>query len=348
MKINDTEIGPGEPPYIIGEISCNHCGSLDKAIALIDAAKYAGASAVKFQCYEPGDLTLDCDKPDFTIQSGPWTGRRLYELYSVAQTPRAWFPPLFNHARFIGIDMFASVFSAAAVDFLEKLGCPAYKIASFEIVDIPLIKYAAKTGKPLIISTGMASDNEIFDAVEAADPKGARRNIAFLSCISGYPSEVSDGNLQQLNFLQQYTFRSGISDHTLGWEIPVAATAMGAQIIEKHLCLSRSDPTEDAGFSLEPDEFRDMCKSVRSIWKAMQPSEAKSEESSRQLRRSLYVVEDMKRGDKFTEQNVRSIRPGYGMLPKFLPRVLGKTAICDLERGTPLTALLTASLIDWG
>jgi N-acetylneuraminate synthase len=337
MHIAGREISSQQSPYLIAEISANHLGKIDEALRLIEAAKYAGADAVKFQCYGPDDITLDCDRADFVVKDGPWKGRRLYELYTVAHTPREWFPLLFSHAKKIGITAFASVFSPGAVDFLETLGCPAYKIASMEIVDIPLIKRAAGTGRPLIISTGMASDEEIYDASFAADIGQTGNHTAFLHCVSGYPTDVAEANLGQLKFLQQYAFQSGISDHSLGWEVPVAATALGAVIIEKHLTMDRFNASEDAGFSLTPIEFKTMVMRVREIWLAMQPSKPESEESSRQLRRSLYAVRDIKAGEKFTPDNVRSIRPSYGLVPKYLPRLLDKTATCDIQYGSALT-----------
>lgn len=329
MIINNREIGAGQPPYIIAEISCNHCGDFDKAIELIDTAKYAGADCVKFQSYTADSITLDCDKPDFIIKDGPWKGRRLYELYTVAQTPREWFQRLFDYAKKRSITPISSVFSREEVDFLEGLDCPAYKIASMEIIDLPLIRYAAKTGKPVIISTGMATDEEVRQAC-------VRSNMAFLHCISGYPTAIKEANLHRLEWLEKFALPVGISDHTLGWEMPVAATALGASIIEKHLCMSRSDPTEDAAFSLEPEEFKTMVEKVRDIWHAMQPSEAKSQESSRQLRRSLYVVKDVKAGEAFTDQNMRSIRPAYGLAPKHYEEVIGRAAICDIDTGMAL------------
>lgn len=333
MNIAGREINGSQPPYLIAEVSCNHCGDFDKALALIRAAKDAGADACKFQAYTPDTITIDCDKPDFIMREGPWKGRKLYELYQKAHTPFRWFPDLFGAAAECGITAFASVFDRTSVDALEKLDCPAYKIASMEITDIPLIKYAAKTGKPLIISTGMANENEIVAAGTATNPN---QDVAFLACTSGYPAPVSESGLCKFKRLYDKYGVYGISDHSLGLDVAVAATAMGAQIIEKHLCLSRQDPTEDAAFSMEPLEFKRMCEVVRSIWQAMQPSKAQSEEPQRQARRSLYVVEDIKAGEPFTERNVRSIRPGYGMAPKELPNVLGRYASRNIERGSRL------------
>lgn len=340
MRINGREIGPGQPPYIIAEVGASHGGNLETAILLMGAAIGAGANAVKFQAYTPDTITLDCDKPDFIIKDGPWKGRKLYELYAKAHTPLEWFPTLFKVAADYGVTAFASVFDRSSVDALEKLDCPAYKIASMEITDTPLIKYAAATGKPLIISTGMASYQEQQEAIMAAG-RDQSSNVALLSCVSGYPTPLDEAGLYKIKNDNFAYVLKGISDHTKGWEVPVAATALGAMIIEKHIGLWENK-SEDAAFSLNPDEFRRMCESVRAIWKAMQPSEAKSEEPSRQLRRSLYVVKDMVAGEWFSEHNVRSIRPGYGLPPKELPRILGadgydRYAKIDIARGTPLT-----------
>ncbi len=331
MIINGREISCKLPPYIIGEISGNHCGKKQWALDLIKAAKDAGADAAKLQCYTPETITLDCDKPDFIIKDGPWNGRKLYELYQSAYTPWNWFPDLFEYAKSIGITLFSSVFDNSSVDFLENLGCPAYKIASMEITDTNLITYAAKTGKPLIISTGMASWEEIQNAKEAA----GNNKPLFLHCISGYSTPVKETNLIVL----KHGWAAGISDHTVGWTVPVAATALGAVMIEKHLKLDINkypQKPEDSRFSMSPDSFRGMTEKVRPVWKAMQPSARKSEESSRQARRSLYVVKDMKAGEKFTEENVRSIRPAYGLPPSRLSSVLCCHAHYDIEAGTAL------------
>lgn len=327
MNIAGREISSKLPPYVIAEISCNHCGDLNLALQLIKAAKDAGADAAKLQCYEADDLTIDCNKSDFVLKGGLWKGRNLYELYSKAQTPRAWFPRLFEEGRNLGITVISSVFSPAGVDFLETLDCPAYKIASMEITDIPLIEYASSTGKPLIISTGMATKDEKWDL----------RGHCLLHCVSGYPTPIEDADLDEFDWLKFHNYggQTGISDHTLGWDVPVAATVLGAQLLEKHLKLRNTEP-EDAAFSLYPYEFAVMVKNVKAIWHAMQPSERKSEEASRQLRRSLYVVKDIKQGEQFTEENVRSIRPAYGLAPKELPRVLKSYAGCNIERGTAL------------
>lgn len=341
MIINDRKIGPGEPPYIIAEISGNHGGSFDKACFLMGLAAGAGADAVKLQAYTPDTITLDSDKDDFIVKDGPWKGVNLHELYKKTHTPWEWFPALFEMGKNYGQTVFASVFDKTSVDMLEELDCPAYKIASMEITDIPLIEYVASKGKPMILSMGMASWSEVQNALDEVDLDCVPR--ATLHCVSGYPSNVEDYNLHAM---RKYTKIHGVSDHTLGWEIPVAATALGAHIIEKHLCVSRQDKVEDAAFSLEPEEFKQMCKAVRNIWRGLQQKERPEiEQSSRQLRRSLYVTADMKKGDVFTEANVRSIRPGYGLPPIMLPEVLGQCATRDIERGSALKESMVMGLM---
>lgn len=329
MIIDGREISSRFPPYIIAEISCNHNGSLDKALKLINAAKQAGADAVKFQAYTPDTITLDHDSEEFRIQGGPWNGRRLHKLYSQTHTPFEWFPRLFEYAAERRITIFSSVFDKSSVDMLGKLGCPAFKIASMEITDLPLIRYAASTGKPLIISTGMATEKEIDEAFAET----AYIDVIGLACVSGYPTKIEDANLDKIG--NSYFVR-GISDHSVGHLIPAAATARGAQMIEKHLMLG-DELTEDFEFSCDPTHFRVMVNTVHKIWKALQPKKINpAEDSSRQLRRSLYVVADIKQGEPFTEDNVRSIRPAYGLPPKELPWVLTKSAAVDLKRGTAL------------
>lgn len=340
MIISGREIKTGSPPYIVAEASCNHSGKLKSALRLIEVAKQSGADAIKFQCYTADTITLNAqNNPEFIIKGGPWHGKHLHDLYSQTETPFSWFPELFESARQRGITLFCSVFDKTSVDFLEKLGCPAYKIASMECIDTPLIKYAAQTGKPIIISTGMANNEEIQTALNALNRH--RGGTALLSCISGYPTRIEESNLSNLDNLKRWpNCKIGISDHTLGWDIPVAATVLGAQIIEKHLMLhdfeyARELP-EDSTFSMYPSGFQEMCIRVRTIWKALQPSVAASQETSKQLRRSLYVVKPVKKGEIFTEDNIRSIRPCYGLPPNQLPHVLGSKATQDIEAGTAL------------
>lgn len=329
MNIAGREIGIGHPPYVVAEISGNHAGSLEFAKSLISAAARAGADAVKFQAYHPNTITLDCAQPDFYVKDGPWRGQRLYDLYHRTHTPFGWFPDLFKRAQCRDITIFASVFDHSSVDMLERLDCPAYKIASMEIVDIPLIKYAASTGKPVIISTGMAGDSEILDAIVAAP------TALFLHCVSGYPTRIADSRLRSLKP------GWGISDHTSGIEVPIAATVLGAVLIEKHLRLADAT-TDDADFSLRPDAFARMVEGVHGVWESMRFEPRDCEWSSRQLRRSLYVVADIKKGEAFTHANVRSIRPSYGLPPKMLPEVLTKLAACDIVRGTALREAMLA------
>lgn len=334
MKIGQREIGKGQPPYIVAELSGNHGGSLSKAKELIKAAKRAGADAVKTQCYEPDTITLDICKADFIIQEGLWKGRTLYELYGKAYTPFEWHPELYKYAEWIGITIFSSVFDYSSIDLLEKLGCPAYKIASMEIVDIPLIERAARTGKPLIISTGMASLGEIHDADIAA----GNNDTAFLHCTSEYPADTDRAALSDFVDLRgRLPHREvGVSDHTVGPIVPIAATALGATIIEKHLRLNNDKTSEDASFSMDEQDFATMVEATRETWLAMQSCEV-NPNPSRQLRRSLYAVADIAKGETFTEENVRSIRPGYGMSPKALPRLLGKRAMHTFKKGDRIT-----------
>jgi pseudaminic acid synthase len=332
-------IGKGNPPYIIAELSGNHNGELSRALRLIDVAKAAGADAVKLQTYTADTITIDCDKPDFVIKGGLWNGRVLYDLYRDAHTPWEWHEALFAHAKKVGITCFSSPFDPTAVDFLHGLDAPAFKIASFEIVDTPLIKYAAKFGRPLIISTGMASTAEILDAVSAAR-LGGDGGIALLHCVSGYPTPVEEANLARISALAAaYDCPIGLSDHTLGVEVAIAAVASGACIIEKHITLARADGGPDAAFSLEPDELAALVRGAHAAFNALgtgNSSRAKSEEASVIFRRSLYVVKDVAAGDVFTSENVRSIRPGYGIPPKHLDDILGRRATRSVTRGTPM------------
>lgn len=339
MQINGRTISDKHPPYIIAELSCNHCGDLSEAISLVRLAREVEADAVKLQCYQASSLTIDCDKPDFVLKDGLWKGRKLYDLYKKCETPREWFPVLFKTAQDAGITLFSSVFSPGDVDFLESLDCPAYKIASMEITDTQLISDAAKTGKPLIISTGMATVDEVNAAMKAAMEWMQPYNICLLHCISGYPTHVEECNLRRLIEMQLERIgpEFGISDHTLGWDVSVAATAIGATVIERHFTRDRLNGSEDAAFSLTPYEFMRMNVAVRSIWQAMQRTPPTSEEATRQLRRSLYAVENIANGELFTEDNVRSIRPSYGLPPSELSKVLGRVAKRSIERGTPLT-----------
>lgn len=338
MNIAGREIGPNLPPYIIAEVSCNHGGVLSRAIELIDAAKSCGADAVKFQAMEPDKITINCSRPEFTIEDGPWKGKNLYELYARTQTPFEWFPEIAGRAANVGITWFASVFDKTSVDLMVKLGAPALKIASFEIVDIPLIKYAASTDLPLLISTGMATEDEVMTAAEAvvaATKRWKVSNAIMLHCVSGYPTMPAEANLGRIK--KWAGTRIGISDHSTGIEIPIAATALGACIIEKHFRLSWHPETEDSAFSLDETDFFAMAMSVRTTWAAMQPPVGGAEAAHRPLRRSLFAVEDIRTGEFFTHANVRSIRPGHGLPPVMIEEIIGKFAAGDIERGQPIT-----------
>jgi N-acetylneuraminate synthase len=326
--------------YVIAEMSANHHQELPEALAILDAAREAGADAVKLQTYTPDTLTIDCDAPPFRIGSGTlWEGRRLYELYGEAYMPWEWHEPLQKRAAELGIDLFSTAYDASALEFLETLDMPAYKIASFENVDLPLIRRIAATGKPIILSTGMASLAEIAEAVEAAREAGGRQ-IALLKCTSAYPSPPDEMNLATIPHLADaFGVPVGLSDHTLGPAIPVAAVALGCCILEKHFTRSRSRPGPDSAFSLEPAEFRQMVDMVRDAEAALggvHYGVGEREAASRVFRRSLFVVADVKAGEVFTERNLRSIRPGYGLAPKHWNEVLGRRASRDITRGTPL------------
>lgn len=341
MEIAGRRIGPGEPTYVIAELSANHGQDLDEAVRLVRAAAEAGADAVKLQTYTPDTITLDSDRPEFRISSGTvWDGRTLHDLYGEAYTPWEWHEPLQREAHEAGLELLSSPFDGTAVDFLEALGLPAYKIASFEIVDLGLIRKVAATGKPMIISTGMATLPEIAEAVDAARQAGAR-DLVVLKCTSAYPAPAEDANLRTIaNLADTFGVPVGLSDHTLGIAVPVAAVAMGAVVIEKHFTMSRAVPGPDAGFSLEPAEFAAMVRHVRTAERALGrvsyvPTDA--EAGSRILRRSLFVVADVRAGEMLSASNVRSIRPGQGLHTRHLEEVLGRPATRDVARGTPLS-----------
>ena len=340
MKIADREIGSGAPPYVIAEMSANHNGNIETAFRIIEEAKKAGADAVKIQTYTPDTMTLDCDSEDFQIYGGLWDGRSLYELYDWAHTPWAWHAPLFEHAGKHGITIFSSPFDNTAVDLLEDLNAPAYKIASFEAVDHALIKYVASTGKPMIISTGMADAEEIQEAINAAH-EGGCKELAILHCVSGYPVSAADYNLRTIpDLIQRFGLVTGLSDHTLDNTTAITSVAMGASIIEKHFTLNRSGGGPDDSFSLEPAELAALCKDSKTASEALgqvsyeQPT---CEKANLIFRRSLYVVEDIRAGESFTAINVRSIRPGHGAPPRCLPSILGRASARELKRGTPLS-----------
>jgi len=346
FSINGRDVGTACPTYIIAELSANHQHNLEHALTLVREAKAAGANAIKLQTYTPDTLTIQSDKEFFRIGGGTlWDGRTLYDLYGEAYTPWEWHPQLQSLAHELGLDFFSTGFDETAVDFLQELGVPVHKIASFELVDLALIAKIARTGKPLILSTGMATLAEIKEAVNTARNAGATQ-IALLKCTSAYPSPPEAMNLRTIPHLAQtFNVPVGLSDHTLGAAVPIAAVALGACIVEKHFTLRRADGGPDSAFSLEPHEFKQMVDAIRVSEKALgqvQYGVNDDEEKSRVFRRSLFVVQDMKKGDVFTATNVRSIRPGHGLAPKHLPEVLGKRAARDVEKGTPLSWELTA------
>lgn len=340
FSIAGRAIGSGEPPYVIAELSGNHNGDIARAFRLIDAAKAAGSDAVKLQTYTADTITIDHDSTEFRIEGGPWDGRSLYELYGEAHTPWEWHEPLFAYARKVGIACFSSPFDESAVDFLETLGAPAYKIASFEVVDTPLIRYAAKTGKPLIISTGMATLDEIGEAVAAAQEAGAA-GVTLLHCISAYPAPAEEANLARIGALAaRFGLPVGLSDHTLGAEVSISAVALGAVVIEKHITLARADGGPDAAFSLEPAEFRTLVDGVKTAQRALGQADygrTRSEAPNLKFRRSLYAVKDIAAGEVLNRENMRSIRPGYGLAPRYFDEILGKKAKRPVKRGTPIS-----------
>jgi len=323
MTIAGKRIGLDYPPYVIAEMSANHNGKLETALRIIEEAKKAGADAVKLQTYRPDTITLDCDTEDFQIHGGLWDGRNLYELYQEAHMPWDWHKPLFEHARKLGITIFSSPFDTTAIDLLEDLNAPAYKIASFEAVDLPLIKYAASTGKPMIISTGMADAEEIQEAIDAARAGGCKE-LAILHCVSGYPAPAADYNLRTIpDMMQRFGLVIGLSDHTLDNTTAIASVALGASIIEKHFTLDRRAGGPDDSFSLEPAELAALCQGARTAWEALGRVDygcKSSEQGNVRFRRSLYFVEDMKAGERIGRDQVKSIRPGFGLAPKYLEK----------------------------
>ena len=332
-------VGPGQPPLIIAELSGNHNGEIDRARRLIDAAGDAGADAVKLQTYTPDTITMDHDGPGFRLEGGLWAGRTLHELYAEAHTPYAWHAPLFAHARARGMLIFSSVFDETAVELLEGLDAPAYKIASFEAVDLPLIARAARAGKPLVISTGMTSPAEIGAALATARAHGTGE-VALLHCVSAYPARFSDARLGMIPRLaREFGCVAGLSDHTPGTTASVAAVALGASVIEKHVTLARADGGPDAAFSLEPAELARLVRDCRDAFDALGEAayaRGVEESANRTYRRSLYVVADVAAGQALGPAHVRSIRPGFGLPPAHLPEVLGRLAARDLKRGEPL------------
>jgi pseudaminic acid synthase len=338
FAINGRQIGPEQPPYIIAELSANHNGSLERALQTIDAAKHCGTSAIKLQTYTADTMTIDSDRPEFMVRGGLWDGYKLYDLYKWAETPFEWHQAMFEHARKIGITVFSTPFDETAVDLLERLDAPAYKIASFENTDLPLIRYVAKTGKPIIMSTGMATEEEIAEAVDAVRSAGGKE-LVLLHCISSYPAPMDQANIRQMPELaRRFNTIPGLSDHTMGTTASVAAVALGACVIEKHFTLSRADKGPDSEFSLEPAELERLCKDTHDAWLALgkvgyqrQPAE----KGSKVFRRSIYFVRDLQVGAIVGAADIRRIRPGMGLAPKYFDAVVGKRLRVSVSRGTP-------------
>jgi len=339
IEIDGRAIGESFPPYVIAELSANHNGKLETALQIIEEAKKSGADAIKLQTYKPDTITLNCDSEDFKIHGGLWDGRTLYDLYEEAHMPWEWHKPLFEHAHKLGITIFSSPFDNTAIDLLEDLNALAYKIASFEAVDLPLIKYAAGTGKPMIISTGMADADEIAEAIEAAR-EGGCKELAILHCVSGYPALAEDYNLRTIpDMMKRFGLVTGLSDHTLDNTTAIASVALGASIIEKHFTLDRNGGGPDDSFSLEPNELAALCNGAKTAWAAMGKADyglKSSELGNVKFRRSLYFVMAMKAGDVITEDCVRSVRPGFGIAPKYLDQIIGKQIRCDVLENTPV------------
>ena len=343
IEIAGRPIGPKHSPYVIAELSANHNGKFETALRIIEEAKKAGADAVKLQTYKPDTITLDCDSEDFKIRGGLWDGRTMYELYEEAHMPWGWHKPLFEHARKLGITIFSSPFDNTAIDLLEDLNTPAYKIASFEAVELPLIKYAASTGKPMIISTGMADAEEIQEAIDAAREGGCKQ-LAVLHCVSGYPAPAEDYNLRTIpDMMARFGLVTGLSDHTLDNTTAITSVAMGASIIEKHFTLDRSGGGPDDSFSLEPADLAALCQGAKTAWQAMgrvDYGRKYSEQGNVKFRRSLYFVKAMSANEQITPDCIRSVRPGYGLAPKFLQEIIGKQVTQDIKQNSPVTMSL--------
>jgi len=339
LTIAGRKIGEQYSPYIIAEMSANHNGDMDAALKIIEEAKRAGADAVKIQTYTADSITLKSNLPDFQISDGLWGGRTLYELYEWAHTPWAWHKPLFEHARKHDITIFSSPFDNTAVDLLEDLNAPAYKIASFEAVDLPLIKYVANTGKPMIISTGMADAEEIGEAIEAAR-EGGCKELAILHCVSGYPASPEDYNLRTIKDMRErFGLVTGLSDHTLDNTTAIASVVMGSSIIEKHFTLDRNGGGPDDSFSMEPSDLTALCRDAKTAWSALGKVDygmKSSEQANIKFRRSLYFVKALKAGDVITANAVRSVRPGYGIAPKFVEHVVGKKVVRNIPKNSPV------------
>lgn len=339
IVVSGREISENHKPYVIAEISANHNGSIERAKQSIEMAAKAGVDAIKIQTYNADTMTIDCDSDDFIVKGGLWNGYKLYDLYKEAQTPYDWHKELFDFASKVGVTLFSTPFDESAVDLLESLKAPAYKIASFELTDLPLISYVAKLKKPMLMSTGMASQDEISEALECARSAGCN-SILLFHCISSYPAPIEQANLRSIQKLKrEFGITVGLSDHTIGNVAATTAVALGASAIEKHFTISRSDKGPDSEFSIEPDELKDLVKEVNEAWLSLGRDELirpKSEGNSRVFRRSLYFVNDLKSGSIIKPDDVRRIRPGFGIAPKFFNDVVGKVTVRDIKRGQPV------------
>lgn len=338
FEINGRKIGFEHPPYIIAELSANHNGDIQRALETIKSAYESGADAIKIQTYTADTMTINSDRPEFKITGGLWDGYTLYDLYKWAETPFEWHKEIFDYATSLGITIFSTPFDETAVDLLESLDTPAYKIASFEATDLPLIRYVAKTGKPMIMSTGMCSEQEIEEAVTAAQEAGCK-NLILLHCISSYPAPTEQANLAQMPELaKRFNSLPGLSDHTLGTTVSVAAVALGACVIEKHFTLSREDKGPDSEFSIEPTELKRLCQNAYDAWSAIgKPSYARqqAEEGNKHFRRSIYFINDLPAGSIITEADIRRIRPGFGLAPKYFDEIVGRKLKVSVTHGTP-------------
>ncbi|MGI9875687.1 pseudaminic acid synthase [Vibrio chagasii] len=345
ITIDGRQIGTDFPPYIIAELSANHNGDINRAFQIMEEAKKAGADAIKLQTYTHETITMDCDSEEFQIHGGLWDGQTLYELYKGAHMPWEWHRPLFEKAKELGITIFSSPFDFTAVDLLEELDAPAYKIASFEVIDLPLIKRVAQTGKPMIISTGMANEEEIAEAIKTAKDNGCHE-LVVLHCVSGYPAPAEQYNLRTIaDIAQRFDVLSGLSDHTIDNATAVTSIALGACLVEKHVTMDRNGGGADDSFSLEPAELKNLCQDTKTAWQALGSvnyERTEAEKGNVKFRRSLYVVKDIAKGEPITSENVRSIRPGFGLAPKFYEEVIGRTTKNKINSGTPLSwSLLT-------
>jgi len=329
--------GKDKAPFIIAELSANHNGSIERAFESIKVAKECGASAIKIQTYTADIMTIKSDRDEFKVKSGIWSGYELYDLYNEAHTPYEWHKPLFDYAKEIGITIFSTPFDRTAVDLLEDLNSPLYKVASFEIIDLPLIKYIARTKKPMIISTGMANFEEIREAVEVAKENGCK-DLVLLHCISSYPAPIEESNLLTIpDLAEKFSVISGLSDHTMGTVVATTSVALGACVIEKHFTLSRDEKGPDSEFSLEPIELKKLCKDTKAAWISLGKADYSLKKSEKITnRRSLYVVKDIEKGEEFTSENIRSIRPGYGLAPKYYESLLGEKVVKSVKKGAPI------------